>query len=98
MIVYLLRQEGTDIFKVGITKDIKQRVKSLQTGCSNKIEVYKVFESENASRLEATIHNLWTHKKIMNEWFNLIEGEEFKFIELCSKLESSLNYIKNNKI
>jgi len=44
MTVYIVRAIGTNMFKVGYTVgDVEKRLRELQTGCPNRLEVYHIF-------------------------------------------------------
>ena len=46
--IYILKQEGTNIIKIGVTNDLDKRLRSIQTGNPNKISIYH-FEERNHS-------------------------------------------------
>ncbi len=101
MLIYLIRQENTESYKVGITGDMPQRVKSLQTGCANKIEVLSTFESEYARNIENFLHKAWKHKNTSGEWFTLDYDDQKTFIPFCKKMHENLtlyNKHKNNLV
>lgn len=56
-------------FKIGVTSDIKQRVKSLQTGCPDKIKVLYC-ESFNDVCIEKKLHSILSEYKTTGEWFH----------------------------
>jgi len=93
MLIYLLRQDQTDNYKIGITRDLESRLKNLQTGCPNKIEVISTFKSKYARNLEGFFHRIWKHHKINGEWFYLIENERPDFMSLCEKLHNNLKIL-----
>jgi len=51
--IYLLQQGDTDLYKIGISKNTKKRIKQLQTGCSQPIKLVNVYESIFYSRIES---------------------------------------------
>lgn len=57
--------EGQTIFK-----KIKKRLKQLQTGNDNKLEIYKYIKTDNA-KLEKHLHEHFKNKRLIGEWFKL---------------------------
>lgn len=99
--IYLLEctNEDTTFYKIGYTKNsnIKKRISNLQTGSKDTIkELYK-FESLHGRNIESTLHNLYKHKNIKNEWFSLDIKDVTNFLNLCEKLESNFDNLKHNK-
>lgn len=99
MLIYLIRQDQSDFYKIGITSNIKQRIKSIQTGCPNRVEVLATFESKYARNIEGFLHRVWHHLNTNGEWFQLGKDELKEFIPLCKKMNENLiecNKIKSN--
>jgi hypothetical protein len=98
MFIYLLTNDFVQ-FKIGISKNVKKRIKQLQTGNSQEINLIKYYKSEKYYKnIETALHNTFNHKKILNEWFKLdaIDIEQFEII--CSKIEENLKFMNDNKI
>ena len=38
-LIYLLNERGSDKYKIGITNNLKTRLKNIQTGCPEEINV-----------------------------------------------------------
>lgn len=91
--VYLIR--GNDgKYKIGIGKDPRKRIGQLQTGNPDRLEIIGVYESENASKIESTLHNRYAHVRNVGEWFDLSVTEEANFIEICRTIDESIKYLK----
>jgi len=75
--VYIIMNTGfTNICKIGISKNPKQRLRNLQTGNSNKLKlifILLVNKNIKSSAVELVIHNYFKEK---NLW---IQGEWFEF-------------------
>lgn len=54
--------------KIGFTKNIRQRMKALQTGLSEQIEV--VFALRGGKVLEAHLHAMFKSQRLHGEWFS----------------------------
>lgn len=83
--IYLINLESTSLYKIGRTKDIKKRMKQLQTGASFPLILIHEFSTgDEESKLEKTIHRAFAHYKTQGEWFDfdLIEIEQVKAIIL----------------
>jgi len=88
--LYLISQ-GKEFFKIGVTMDIKRRVKEIKANNPSKIKV--LFFIENIYLLEKILHLKFDNYRINNEWFNYDESifEVFKIIQknkdILSKIE-----------
>lgn len=81
--IYIFKSDS--YYKIGITKDIEQRIRNLQTG--NPIEIAFVCASfiENASKFEAKLHNFYQEYNKHREWFELS----------CKQLEELIEILGN---
>lgn len=70
-----LYKTGVHHIKIGRTNNLTKRLKQLQTGCSFTLEIYKSINTNQASKLEATLHRKYKNKQILNEWYNLTLDE-----------------------
>ncbi len=55
--------------KIGVTSNIEQRIKSLQTGNPNKIELLFIEERTNPTKAERYLHRCFDKKRQEGEWF-----------------------------
>jgi len=98
--VYLMRcieTDGTVSYKIGYTKnDPKKRIKQLQTGNKNEIDLIHKFWSEYSTRLEATLHNNYAHYSENGEWFDLPKDIVENFLSICEKYENNFNLLVNS--
>lgn len=98
MFVYLIRCSENSNYKIGTTKNIQKRIKELQTGNAEQLYLIDKYESDNAFKIEKALHNFFSHKKKINEWFDFGIEDEIKFKELCTTIDNNLNFLKKNKI
>jgi len=90
-----------NVYKIGVSKDVKKRIKQIQTGNSSEINILKIFKSKYAYKVEGAIHRLWRHKQYKHDDFNYLKGEWFfltgtdveDFIPLCEKIEKNISII-----
>jgi len=99
--IYLFESisEYETLYKIGFTKNkntLRQRVKQLQTGNPNKIKMVEFFGSEHGRKLETTLHNIYSIKRLEGEWFNLEEYDVEHFIESCKKIEQNFDMLLEN--
>lgn len=101
--IYLLQLEGTDLYKIGFTKNSPaKRVKSLQTGSPHKIILVDQYETKIAPTIEAILHRSMKSKKysaedgfiLLGEWFKLDFSDVKEFQNRCKRIEDNLRVIK----
>jgi|TARA_B110000259_G_scaffold185897_1_gene235917 hypothetical protein len=82
--VYLLANWDANKFKIGITRGkVEKRLKQLQTGNGEKIEILQVFETEHFLKVEKSMHRRYGHKKSKGEWFELSDEDIIAFQVDC---------------
>lgn len=67
--VYFVQAEGTPHFKIGVTGDIKARVKAIQTGCPYNVIVREIYQG--GENLESQFHEIFRAFRGCGEWFTL---------------------------
>jgi hypothetical protein len=97
--IYLLEcvSDWETTYKIGYTrnKDIKKRIKNLQTGNKDKIKCIDSFESMHGRKVETAMHNFYSFKRQGGEWFNLDNTDVLNFQLLCQKLEDNFDILDN---
>lgn len=97
--VYLLLQvdkQGNELFKIGISKnDPNLRLKQLQTGNPNKIDVLRCYESINYKKVEQWLHAAYSRQKTLaaNEWFSLTNEQVLNFLADCKKADENISFL-----
>ena len=85
--IYLIMNTNFE-YKIGMTKkSVSDRVKQLQTGNSGELKI------------ETSLHNFFSYKRIRGEWFNLNEEEILNFEKTVRGFEKAIidyNYGKDN--
>lgn len=93
--IYLIQQENTNLFKIGITKkEARKRLLELQTGNANKLKLIITFETKYSFKLETYLLNYYRLKNQSGEWFVDIDSDDF--IEICKKGEKIFEILKTN--
>ncbi|MFE6852651.1 GIY-YIG nuclease family protein [Streptomyces sp. NPDC057674] len=70
-VVYVLRLAGMDPVKIGMTRNLGERVKALQTGVPARIEV--LWTTPGARPLERALHVAFQAYRRHGEWFDLTQ-------------------------
>lgn len=68
-------------FKIGRAKSLKNRLSNFGLVLPFKIELVHALKSSNMARTEWHFHNLFSHKRIKGEWFNLTDEDITIFCE-----------------
>lgn len=96
-LVYLINEDGTDNYKIGVTKskNEKHRKRTLQTGNSKKLETIYSFKTDYPYRIETMLHNHYSMVRIRcnGEWFILTNEEVLGFLPLCERLAKDLKFL-----
>lgn len=80
--------------KIGYSNDPNARLKKLQTGNPETLQVHYVFEIDqrHAKKYESFIHREYGHKRIKGEWFDLSPEEVTSLMQYQEiMLESNLH-------
>lgn len=96
--IYLLEccSDWETIYKIGYTrnKDIKKRIRGLQTGNKDKIKCVYMFPSIHGRQVETSLHHFYSFKRKNGEWFELELNDVVVFKETCQKIEDNLTLLK----
>ena len=65
--VYIIECDG--YYKIGRAKDVKRRLKQLQTGTPSTMIVIREYATEQAPKLEAYLHQRLYKRNVRGEWF-----------------------------
>ena len=88
--IYLIRNSHFE-YKIGMTKqNVNRRLKQLQTGNSEDLELVKYLMVENYKKVEKSLHNHFSHKRINREWFNLSKNDVSDFEKNIRKYEKAI--------
>jgi len=97
-IVYLIKN-GEDYFKIGYTsRNVERRLEELQVASPTKLEVIHQYKTDDPTLLESTLHRQYRHARMEGEWFKLAAEEIGTFIQMCSKIEHNIAFLKANQI
>ena len=71
MYIYVIQEEVSKAFKIGISKNPQVRLKQLQTGNSSKLSLIYTTKAESRFKDELELHKLFEEYKLQGEWFQL---------------------------
>lgn len=93
MKVYLIKSIESASYKIGISKNPKQRLSALQTGNPELIVIVHEYETQYPYKLETALHNYFRIDKKQNEWFSLGLNEELNFVKICDKINANIQIV-----
>ena len=96
--VYLLKLSESGYYKIGYSKDVRNRINILKTGNAEEITLINKYETDYYKEIETFFHNRYSYKKLNGECFDLSLEDEFKCLENCQLCEKNLIILQKNKI
>ena len=95
--VYLICDPANNTYKIGVTRNLNsKRIKKLQTGNSTELHICNIYKSQWPFRLEKMLHQHFTLKHELNEWFNLELEDIVNFTKTCDKLTETIKSLLDN--
>jgi len=70
LFVYAIKEVETGRVKIGISKNPAERIRQLQTGNPNRLEIAGIVEASNGFSDEKLIHKKLSNMRIRGEWFD----------------------------
>lgn len=68
--VYVIQDES-GLCKIGRTRDVAKRIRSLSTGCSSELKLVASWPCRDAGEYEAILHETWRDVRVRGEWFRI---------------------------
>lgn len=99
-ILQYLENDGEYRYKIGYTKrNVSSRIKELQTGNSNEIEMLWSYETQWATKIESLLHRKYNYKRLKGEWFKLDSDDIENIIVEATKFNDNFDYLsKENSL
>lgn len=95
--IYVLCDPSTDLFKIGLTTgSIENRMKKLQTGNGTELHLVTFHETKYPYKVEKMLHNKFSNKKELNEWFALTNEDLSGFTQTCEQIEKAIESLLDN--
>lgn len=66
--VYVM-EAGKGVYKIGVSSDPQQRLKSVQTGSGDKVELVFTYFTSEPFYYEKLMHRKFTDNQVIGEWF-----------------------------
>jgi hypothetical protein len=84
MCVYLIWAKGTRLYKIGVSRNPEERIKTLQGSSPHHLVLLHSFKTQFAEKAETAIHKgFGLDKKVTpGEWFELSEDEVAYFLNI----------------
>ena len=81
-----------EFVKIGVTGDINNRFRILQTANARKLKILNVIYTDSPYELEEELHKRYAWKRVNKEWFDILEmiSDEEKVISEVSDKPISL--------
>lgn len=94
MIVYIIKIESDNKYKIGYTKKkLSERIKNLQTGSPDNIIAISEFKTKYPTKLEKYLHRYYSDQRLEGEWFCLEESDIVKIKKQCLDFESNMDFL-----
>ena len=86
MFVYLIHQIGSKFYKIGRSKDLKERLRALQPGNPQPLDLIAAFNvARFASQVELDVHTALAIRRLFGEWFALTDEDVNEFGNLVAQ-------------
>ena len=92
--VYIIKVSSEGIYKVGVSKNVKRRVKQLQTGNPEPIEIVKTFLSNYPYKIESVLHRRFKINHVHGECYYLSKQDIENFEENCALSERNFGILE----
>lgn len=80
--VYIIRESWRQLYKVGRTTDVKNRVATIQSGMPQSIELVALFKTKRSRALETFIHQTFCEQRYRGEWFALSAADLAEVVDV----------------
>lgn len=73
--VYIFKVRNKNIFKIGRTVNVKDRLRTVQTNSPLKIDYVYHVDVSDTCEVESALHRRYQENWLIGEWFTLSDGE-----------------------
>jgi len=95
--IYFIREEETNIIKIGYSQNPIGRKSELQTGNSKKLSLEKIVKCKSRE-LEKRLHNLFVANWVQGEFYNLSTEDVKYIVQVLTQENNNNNNTNNNNI
>ena len=100
--IYLIHSDLLNLCKIGVSKNVENRLRCLQTGFPYQLQIKSTYQTNNAYKVEKSLHKEYERfrreldfeYKLKGEWFNLGEKQIADFENRCYKIDSNIQFLK----
>lgn len=94
--VYIIKVSPDGIYKIGVSKNPEKRIKQLQTGNPEKIELIKTFLSSYPYKMENVFHRRFKRNHVQGECYYLSQEDIEHFEESCRICETNFEIMEES--
>lgn len=95
--VYLICDIEKNLYKIGVTTgSIENRMKKLQTGNGTELLLVNYYPCDYPFKIEKMLHNHFSNRKVLNEWFELTDEEALSFTKVCEDKDKIIKCLMDN--
>lgn len=87
--VYLIGNHQLGRFKIGMTADVRGRLRSLQMESPVQLLLVTFAKVSRAAQVERRLHEFFGSKHVHGEWFTLLESDIRTFHDLAKRFDST---------
>lgn len=79
--VYAIADKDLEYIKIGMTKNIKQRISNVKSGCPFKLSIWMLIRTKTPELVESYLHWKLSEFRLRGEWFSLDEQRKDYLID-----------------
>lgn len=84
--LYLFRRPSDNATKIGVSINPKMRLSDLKKSTREKLEVVHIFKVEDMAVSERALHDKFSDKQVIGEWYALLTEDVAAIMEHCGEL------------
>jgi hypothetical protein len=90
--IYVIREKGTNLYKIGKTYSIPKRIKQLQCGNPHKLELVAISDGN----IESFVHSAIEKYHVRGEWYELDRKGLEKALKVMAKFSNARCVVEFN--
>ncbi|HLR69441.1 MAG TPA: GIY-YIG nuclease family protein [Virgibacillus sp.] len=87
--LYIIKDNASNRYKIGITTNYKDRLRSLNTIVPFGITIIEIFPSSKYKEIEKDVHERFNNRRRNGEWFEFNEND----LKECIDYVKSMTYV-----
>lgn len=73
--VYLIKSADTGLYKIGVAKNVPNRLQTIKRQSGEHLEVIRIFQAQDKYLYEGRMHRFFEDKRKSGEWFDLSQQD-----------------------